>query len=55
MLMGYRIRPGQYVARATPLDLAPTLALLAGVKLTHSEGHVLTDALAPPPKRHVTK
>ena len=44
LLMG-RICPGQYLAPARPLDLAPTLAFLAGVTLPRAEGRVLVEGL----------
>lgn len=47
LLMGYGIRPGQYLAPASPLDLAPTLAFLAGVTLPRAEGRVLSEGLTP--------
>ena len=37
-LMGFGIRPGQYLTSASPADLAPTLALLAGIILPRAEG-----------------
>jgi predicted AlkP superfamily pyrophosphatase or phosphodiesterase len=46
VLMGAGIKPGRYLTPATPLDIAPTLAWLTGVMLTHTDGHVLVDALA---------
>jgi predicted AlkP superfamily pyrophosphatase or phosphodiesterase len=45
MLMGEGIRPGQYLEPASPLDVAPTLAFLAGVRLPQAEGRVLHEAL----------
>jgi len=45
LLMGAGIRPGQYLQPASPLDIAPTLAFLAGVTLPHAEGRVLREAL----------
>lgn len=43
--MGWGIRPGTYAGAATPADLAPTLAMLAGVSLPTAEGRALTVAL----------
>jgi predicted AlkP superfamily pyrophosphatase or phosphodiesterase len=45
VLMGAGIKPGRYLTPATPLDIAPTLAWLTGVTLSHTDGHVLVDAL----------
>ena len=38
LLIGSGIRAGQYLAPASPVDLAPTLAFLAGVTLPRAEG-----------------
>jgi predicted AlkP superfamily pyrophosphatase or phosphodiesterase len=45
IFMGTGIRHGQYQDAATPGDIAPTLAEIAGVHLTGAEGHALTHAL----------
>jgi len=45
VLMGEGIRPGQYLEPASPLDVAPTLVFLAGVRLPQAEGRVLHEAL----------
>jgi predicted AlkP superfamily pyrophosphatase or phosphodiesterase len=45
ILMGKGIKPGEYVAPASPADIAPTLAYLAGVKLPKAQGRVLTEAI----------
>jgi predicted AlkP superfamily pyrophosphatase or phosphodiesterase len=45
LLRGYRIRPGRFRATASPADIAPTLAHLAGVSLATAEGRVLREAL----------
>jgi len=47
ILMGAGIRGGKYSGAATPADLAPTLAQLVGVTLSHADGRVLSEALAP--------
>lgn len=47
LLMGKGIVPGEYLADVSPLDVAPTLAFLAGVTLPRPQGRVLTEALAP--------
>lgn len=44
-LMGFGIRPGQYLTTASPADIAPTLALLAGIVLPRAEGRPLTEAI----------
>jgi len=48
-LAGLGIKPGEYLSAATPADIAPTLAFLAGIELSASEGRVLVEALAPLP------
>jgi hypothetical protein len=45
MLMGARIARGEYLAPSSPTDVAPTLALLAGVTLAQAQGRVLAEAL----------
>jgi hypothetical protein len=50
ILMGTRIKPGQYSDHVALNDLAPTLATLAGVDIpVGSSGRVLTEALRPAP------
>jgi predicted AlkP superfamily pyrophosphatase or phosphodiesterase len=44
-LMGFGIRAGEYLTTASPVDIAPTLAFLAGVTLPHTDGRVLKEAL----------
>jgi arylsulfatase A-like enzyme len=44
-LLGHGIRRGQFPARVSPADVAPTLAFLAGVPLPTAEGRVLREAL----------
>jgi predicted AlkP superfamily pyrophosphatase or phosphodiesterase len=41
LLMGHGIKPGTYLQRVTPADIAPTLATLAGTSLPRAEGHPL--------------
>jgi predicted AlkP superfamily pyrophosphatase or phosphodiesterase len=48
ILAGQGIRRGEYLTAATPADIAPTLAFLAGITMSAAEGRVLTEALAPP-------
>jgi hypothetical protein len=45
MLYGFGIKPGSYATSRTPLDIAPTLASLAGISMASAEGSVLTEAL----------
>ncbi len=44
-LLGDGIRKGQYLAPASPLDLAPTLAYLCGITLPAPDGRLLGAAL----------
>ena len=46
ILMGTSIRAGTYTQAATPADVAPTLAFLAGATMLRTDGHVLKQALA---------
>ena len=48
ILMGFGIRPGEYLTAATPADIAPTLAFLCGLTLSRPDGRVLAEALAVP-------
>jgi hypothetical protein len=48
LLMGLGIEHGEYFARVTPADIAPTLASLCGVTLSTSDGRVLAEALKKP-------
>jgi predicted AlkP superfamily pyrophosphatase or phosphodiesterase len=45
LLFGNGIRPGRFAQAATPADIAPTLAYLAGTMLPRAEGRVLREAL----------
>ncbi len=45
LLRGPGIRAGRYRQRASPMDVAPTLAHVAGVLLPDVDGRVLTEAL----------
>jgi predicted AlkP superfamily pyrophosphatase or phosphodiesterase len=47
LLMGSGIARGEYLAPASPADVAPTLAFLAGITLPRAQGRALTEALAP--------
>ncbi len=48
ILMGFGIRPGEYLMAATPADIAPTLAFLCGLTLARTDGRVLAEALGAP-------
>ena len=45
VLFGAGIKAGRYDRRATPADIAPTLARIAGVQMPKAEGRVLAEAL----------
>lgn len=45
LLFGAGVKPGHYEQSASPADVAPTLAHLAGVPLPAAEGRVLSEAL----------
>jgi predicted AlkP superfamily pyrophosphatase or phosphodiesterase len=45
ILLGAGIKPGRYGSPRTPLDIAPTLAELAGISMPSAQGVVLTEAL----------
>ena len=45
LLMGYGIKPGEYLNHVTPADIAPTLASLCGITLAARDGRILTEAL----------
>jgi predicted AlkP superfamily pyrophosphatase or phosphodiesterase len=45
ILMGTRIGRGTYTGTATPADLAPTLASLAGIRMDRAQGRVLSEAV----------
>jgi len=47
ILFGQGIKRGEYLRAATPADIAPTLAFLAGVTLTQPDGDVLVEAIVP--------
>jgi predicted AlkP superfamily pyrophosphatase or phosphodiesterase len=48
ILMGLRVRPGEYSGHVALNDLAPTLATLLGIEIpAGSSGRVLTEALGP--------
>ncbi|HUR21210.1 MAG TPA: alkaline phosphatase family protein, partial [Vicinamibacterales bacterium] len=45
MFAGAGIKPGRYLVPATPADIAPTLAYLAGITMAHTDGVVRTEAI----------
>ena len=45
LLFGAGIKGGRYDRPATPADIAPTLARVAGTKMSKAEGRVLAEAL----------
>jgi predicted AlkP superfamily pyrophosphatase or phosphodiesterase len=45
ILFGAAVRPGEYPGGATPADLVPSLAAVAGVKIDRVDGRALTEAL----------
>lgn len=45
ILFGAGVKAGQYEQAATPADLAPSLARLAGIAMSKAEGRVLTEAI----------
>jgi predicted AlkP superfamily pyrophosphatase or phosphodiesterase len=49
LLFGSNIKPGRYLDPASPADLVPTLAALAGVQMPKTDGRVLTEALVAAP------
>lgn len=55
ILFGAGIQPGRYSQPATPADIAPTLAHLAGFSMPQATGRVLREALALPEKNHIVR
>ena len=47
---GAGVKPGRHTDSATPADIAPTLAALAHVPFTRTDGRVLTSAVAAAPE-----
>ncbi|MGE3841192.1 MAG: alkaline phosphatase family protein [Vicinamibacterales bacterium] len=45
LLAGPGIRTGEHLSRATPADIVPTLAYLAGITMPRSDGRILHEAL----------
>lgn len=52
---GAGIRPGKYAQPATPADIAPTLAAMAGITMTEATGRVLHEALGLPEKNQLAR
>ena len=52
ILMGKGITPGEYLQPASPTDIAPTLAFLAGITMPQAAGRVLAEALSPVTPAH---
>jgi phosphoglycerol transferase MdoB-like AlkP superfamily enzyme len=44
-LLGTAVAPGHHRSTASPADIAPTLAKLAGIRFSEREGRVLSEAL----------
>ncbi|HEX7086112.1 MAG TPA: alkaline phosphatase family protein [Vicinamibacterales bacterium] len=49
VIFGAGVKPGRYEGAASPADIAPTLAHIAGVALPSATGRVLAEALATAP------
>jgi predicted AlkP superfamily pyrophosphatase or phosphodiesterase len=49
VLFGAGVKPGRYAEPASPVDIVPTLASLAGVQMPKTDGRVLREALSMPP------
>jgi hypothetical protein len=45
MFFGAGIKRGRFAKDASPADIAPTLAALAGVRMPTAEGRVLREAV----------
>jgi predicted AlkP superfamily pyrophosphatase or phosphodiesterase len=45
LLMGFGVKPGEYLESVTPADIAPTFAALTGITLATHDGQVLNEAL----------
>ena len=48
IIFGASVKPGEYEAEATPADIVPTLAAVAGVRIAKTDGRVLNEAIAAP-------
>jgi arylsulfatase A-like enzyme len=44
ILLGRAVKPGRFTESASPADIAPTLAHLAGISLPKAEGRRLSEA-----------
>ena len=51
IVFGASIKAGEYPGTATPADLAPTLAAVAGVRIDKTDGRALSEALTIPATR----
>ena len=45
LFAGANIKPGRYLVPASPADIAPTFAHLAGITVSHMDGQVRTEAI----------
>jgi len=48
IVFGASVKPGEYGAKASPADLVPTLAAVAGVRISKTDGRVLNEAIVLP-------
>ncbi|MBI1874012.1 MAG: alkaline phosphatase family protein [Acidobacteria bacterium] len=55
ILFGRGIKRGEHFQSASPADIAPTLAFLAGVTMSSPDGRILQEALAAPPSRESSR
>lgn len=55
LLFGTGIKPGEYMAAASPADIAPTLTSLCGIPPAKTEGRVLAEAIRAPAAGHAQK
>jgi hypothetical protein len=51
IVFGAGVKAGEYASAATPADLVPTLAAVAGVRIDKTDGRPLSEALAVPASR----
>jgi hypothetical protein len=49
--MGAGIQRGRFLTPASPVDIAPTLGALTGVRMARTDGRVLAEALTEAPAR----
>ena len=55
ILWGTGVRPGKYSQPASPADIAPTLAALAGIVMPEATGRVLHEAVGLPEKNQLAR